>query len=187
MIAACGSSPSGPPTTVTVTSNLPLLIAAFRDGPAAAWRDATMTSPTTYEITVHGPYVFGAVYDNGLPGISPLYELDEHARTLDDDLAFTVTEPPPSGTLSTVSGTMMQAGTIAVDDDFRGSPTPNWSFDLSASPGRHDLFALTADHVLVQRGVDATHDVAVGSLDVTHREPRSRPSRSRRTRPQARH
>src|SRR5882762_6335713 len=70
-LGACGSSskvspdaapdaaPDGAPdadtsTKIAITSDAPLLLAAFRDGASGPWQAATMKTATSYEIAVHG-------------------------------------------------------------------------------------------------------------------------------------
>src|SRR5215467_11320791 len=71
IVVACGSNPRGTPdgappdmapaTTITITTGRPAALVAFRDGGTAPWQTATMKTPTSFEVQVHGPYLVSVV------------------------------------------------------------------------------------------------------------------------------
>jgi hypothetical protein len=55
-----------------------------------------------------------------------------------------------------VTGTMVQAGSVVIQDDSASSATPSWPFSLSATAGTYDLAAFDSANtsMLIRRGID---------------------------------
>jgi len=66
-----------------------------------------------------------------------------------------------------VTGKVVQPARVYMGDAVDSSTTTtNWDLALTVAPGVHDLFAFSADHVLVHHALDATHNVALGTIDI---------------------
>jgi hypothetical protein len=142
----------------------PVLV-AFRDGLDQPWQAATMMSPTRYTIDVHGPYVVAVVTDDSTDPTSHYYSTRWTAQTPGDDHTINIlTGAASSG--SHVTGQMVQPGRVFLGQDYDYSSDPNWAITLTGAPGPHDFFAFSADHALVRRAIDTTHDLDLGMLDV---------------------
>ena len=164
-LVACGSSSSGPPTTISIKSTGGLLDAvAFRDNLDAAWQAAPQTTATEYSFAVDGPYWVSVACH--VPASVTDHTLVQYARTLDDphelDLALCPHSDEP---LLSVTGTMIQAGGVAMTTSAR-APYPYWFFRQYAPAGTYTMYAASADHVLVQRDLQLTDDIQFPMLDV---------------------
>jgi hypothetical protein len=167
LLVACddgggGMTPDAGPTTIQLTAGGATALVAFRDGVGAAWQPATMKSPTSYEIQVHGPYVVAVACDyNGVSDVSQI------GRTLDESHDLGTRCPRSSGSRK-VTGHMAQAGQMVFGKHFERSTDPDWEFQFFVDDGAYDLLAMTADRIAVQRKVAVNGDLVVSpTVDVT--------------------
>jgi hypothetical protein len=81
------------------------------------------------------------------------------ARTLDDshDLAFCGNPPPEH----TVTGHMVQPGSVQIGDSSDRSTVPDWDFSIPVPTGSFDLAATSTDAITVRRGLAIAGDLAV--------------------------
>jgi hypothetical protein len=145
------SPPDLPPgVTITIATDTPAALVAFRDGLEAPWQAAAMKSPSMFEAEVHGPYVVTIVCQEPTGGLYATYQL---AQTPDDErnlmrsCDYTIAPRFP------VTGHMVQAGRVQIEDTPRTSSTPDWDFNLNALAGTRDLVALAADRIVLRRGL----------------------------------
>lgn len=157
-LLACGSD--APATTIQLAAVKAPALVAFRDGPDASWQAATMKTPTSFELQVHGPYVAMVVCDFG-----GLWSTVQIGRTLDDshDLG-TFCPTSPGG--HRVTGQMVQAGTMVFGRHLEISTDPAWEFQFFVPDGSYDLLAITADRMAVQRKVAISADAVLPAVDV---------------------
>jgi len=153
LLLACDAP--APPTTIRLTDGGATGLVAFRDPPDAAWQTATRSTPTSYEIEVHGPYVVAVACDyDVVPSVTQI------GRTLDEshDLGTVCTKPSGS---HTVTGQMAQAGTIVFGDHAEVSPDPAWEFQFHVDDGAYDLLAVTDVRIGVRRKIPVTADLTI--------------------------
>jgi hypothetical protein len=159
--AAPADAPEDTTTTITITTQQPAALVAFRDADGG-WQPATSISPLVSEAHVHGPYVVTVVCDD--PGRR--VRLFQDARTLDDDHAIThsCARSHPDHTLT---GHMVQAGEVNLGPAIELSVLPDWDFALAVPDGSYDLVATTDDRIAIQRGVSVSTDRALApALDL---------------------
>jgi hypothetical protein len=146
LLPACGADdPSSGPVTIETTT-VPALV-AFRDGADGAWQAVAPKSPTTFELATHGPYMVTVVCDDGSGSITTW----QFARTAADPRA--IDAPCFASGTTTVSGHMIQAGTVALRNSSFQSDSPDWDFTLSPGNGTFDLVASSSDRIAVRRGL----------------------------------
>jgi hypothetical protein len=163
--AARDAPPDTPTPTTTVTIDTlgePDLI-AFRDGDGP-WQ-ALPISGGIYTIEVRNPYVVAVVCDDG----AGFVELFQMARSPDDfpRLQTSCVEaargPSP---VATVTGTMAQAGNVALGFAFAESTTPDWSFELTIGSGLLDLVADDGERAVFRRGLELSGETTVPRIDL---------------------
>lgn len=160
LLVACddggGSMPTDAgPTMIQLTAGGATALVAFRDGVDAAWQPATMKSPTSYEIQVHGPYVVAVACD--YDGVSSVSQI---GRTLDESHDLGTMCPKSSGSHK-VTGHMAQAGQMVFGKHFEFSTDPDWEFQFFVDDGAYDLLAMTGDGIAAQRKVAVNGDLVV--------------------------
>src|SRR5262249_3135857 len=147
-LAGCGSSSrmpdampdaSGVPHTITLHVPLEdtLALLAFRDGVDAPWQTPTATAPRRYEIVVHGPYTVDSLCASG----ATLQQSFTPDDTADVAVACLLGSPQPAG--SHVTGSLVQAGTIAIRRTGQIVAAAGLQFDLVVPDGTYDVIART--------------------------------------------
>ena len=160
-LVACNNDSHSTPGAVTITTDdSTYLYLAFRDG-TGPW---TQLDPKATSITVHDDYQLIAACGDSTNGFETIIQ----GATVDDGSAI---ELPcfAFGTLPTIvtaSGTMVQAGTVAIELA-QSSTAPNWSFDFEVSTGAHSLLAIGDGKAIVQRGLDLESDQTLPSIDTS--------------------
>jgi hypothetical protein len=149
---------SGPGITITIQSDKAPALVAFRDGVDAAWQPATMKAPNSFEAEVHGPYVVTVVCEVPATGESLTFQL---ARTPDDARELMQPCDFPAVTRYPVTGQMVQAGRVQIDDQVRSSATAGWTFTLQVRGGIYDLMAITTDQIALRPGLPVTSPTAL--------------------------
>lgn len=152
----------GATTTIQITSGQPAALVTFRDGVDAPWQAATRKTPTLFEAEVHGPYIVSVVCQNTLAAEGPStesWDTWQAGRTLDDPPVYTACDAP--ATEHAITGTMVQAGTVRLEDSFDSSQADTWTFHVVAASGTHDLLATTADGFALRRAVNITADLVL--------------------------
>jgi len=175
LLAACsfphhaGSDPpdaivdTGSPNTVTVkvaASTKPIVF-AYRDG-LGPWLQPDPVSDDMYALHVDDDYEV-------LIGCSTSLGFDTAlvAATFADGAQFIACGPSLSAAPSVaVTGQMAQAGSVWMQDQAT-SAMPAWSFDLSVTPGTHDLIAASPDRIAIQRDLPITGPLTLPALDLT--------------------
>jgi len=154
-----------PGVTITIATVTPAALVAFRDGLDGPWQAASMKSPSMFEAEVHGPYVVTIVCQDPSRGLYSTFQL---ANTPDDDRALMQTCDYTFPTRVPVTGHMVQAGRVQIEDALRTSSTADWDFNLSVLGGTHDLMALAADQIVLRRALSFTGATTVTpQIDVT--------------------
>jgi len=159
LMAACGDN-----TTITI---------GFPDGALAfatykadgGWHHPEATS-TGYRIDRAGPYQFVWVCSqNGVLDIEELFadtsDGDQDVAPVIDSACYPDGTPVVSGALGRISGSVVQAGMLSVGSFGTDSFMPDWTYDLEATQGVHDVVFVPeyeASHVVVRR------DVTVGDM-----------------------
>lgn len=178
MCSACGGGgsdpvvlPDAPVSTVDAAPPNAIEIRNFGDAPVfisyrtdgGAWQVPDQIS-TSYEMRVHDTFELVAVCGNATTG----YEVAFEAGTFQETGA-TMYMPcfgnGPSPGAVTVSGTMVQPGTVTMVDTAT-SDTADWSFALDVPTGTHTLVAAGAGRVVLRRGVAIAGPTTVPAIDV---------------------
>jgi hypothetical protein len=162
LAAACGDAPITPTSITVSTVRAPEAI-AFRDGLDGEWQTPTPTTTGTYKIDVHGPYVVSVVCKAGgdfLVTTQQIARTPEDERNLDMECA----ELPLLN--SSVTGKMVQPGSIGLGGALDSSDTANWSFNFATTDGTFDLIAFSDARIAIRRDVAVTGTADVGTLDV---------------------
>jgi hypothetical protein len=173
LLPACGDNVAGPveppadgspsASTIRISVDAAPALVAFRDGLDAPWQPVTMTTPTSFEIEVHGPYVVTVVCEDLATGRSKTLQV---AGTPDDantfkQLSCGLTAPSEPQSEHAITGHMVQAGYVHLGSSSDTSEDANWDFQLSAADGTYDLIAVTTDRIAVRRDIAVTADLAV--------------------------
>jgi hypothetical protein len=140
---------------------------AFRDNINPLWQLATQQTPTDFVASVTGPYWVTAVceipFDTG--GGTTLIERDvwQAARTPGDGLNLTseVCFAPDPTPFHNVFGAMVQGGNVILGNNSENFPFSNWGFDLFVPEATYNLYADTADHIAIRRGIAVTADTTL--------------------------
>jgi hypothetical protein len=165
LLLACGGDGNIPPddtgpTTIQLTAGGATALVAFRDGTDGAWQAATMKTPTSYELQVHGPYIVAVACDyDGSSSVSQI------GRTLDESHDLGTMCPKSSGSHK-VTGLMVQAGQMVFGKHFEFSTEPAWEFQFFVDDGAYDLLALTNERIEVRRQLAVNADQVVAGVDV---------------------
>jgi hypothetical protein len=129
-----------------------------RDGVDAPWQAAMIKSSTSFEATIHGPYLVSVVCKN-LRAVAVAghhtqeWQTWQAARTPEDSTDLVAPCIAPSE-VHGVIGHMVQAGTLQLGELVASSATPDWERVLFSTAGKHDLIATTADRIAVRRDVE---------------------------------
>src|SRR5690349_5962694 len=164
--SACGAGREGL-TGITVVTNQPPALIAYREETTADWKTPTSPSTDRYELEVAGPYrVIVVCADSGLVAVVQL------ARTLDDEHSIEVPCRDPPVPQFHVRGQMLQAGMVSFElTGLLGSTAP-WNFEMSTAAGTFDLVAFSGDgsggfdHFEIRRDITVTADRDLGTIDV---------------------
>lgn len=148
LVACGGGGKGGDPTTVLLDTSGPPQLVAIKLG-TGEWQ-AVEVSGTHYEIEVDEPYVV-AVTCNDFTGLFDTYMF---ARTLGDDpkLSAPCTGEPLID--SSLQGTLVQAGQVAIGFASQPVSSPNGSFEIEASAGTHEVIAITDSAIAIRRDVE---------------------------------
>lgn len=161
LAAGCGTDIAGPPL-ITIRSDQPPALIAFRDGIDAPWQTATMATPTTFETEVHGPYLVTVVCEDPTTGRSWTLQV---ARVPDDarylPLSCDLTAPSELPSEPVITGHMVQAGLVQLGSSSDTSDVADWNFQLSAPNMLYDLIAATTERIVVRRAVEVDGDLVV--------------------------
>lgn len=151
------------PNAVTVTATGATYV-AYRDG-AGPWLAAKHLSGDDYQLDVTDDYRL--VVSCGAPGG---FDVEVDAYTFADGNQQYAYCFAPSGVANlgggdvTVSGQMLQPGSVWLGGQFTGTTSP-WSFAIPVAPGTYDLFGFSADHALLRRDLAITADTTVPDVD----------------------
>lgn len=148
-----------PATTILIELDEAPALVAFRDGLDGAWRAAATTSARTFEAEVHGPYVVAVVCEDPARGD---VSMTQGALTTDDEHVIRMACGTPAPPAHSVTGHMVQAGSVHIGSAARRSPNPGWSFTLAAGTGLVDLVAVSADRI-ARRAVAVDGDLALAT------------------------
>ncbi|MGE0549845.1 MAG: hypothetical protein AB7O24_17020 [Kofleriaceae bacterium] len=174
LASACNESPSSspdapvlmdstpPPNVVTVNigDETPLLV-AYRNGDGP-WQTLDQSQPL--DLRVHNAYQVLAVCGNAAVG----YETAIYGAMFEADgatVALPCHTPPAIPTTATITGTMVQPGTIWISGDTQGLSS-NWSFELDVPQGEHELVAVAGNKILIRNDVMVSIPATVGTIDV---------------------
>ena len=161
-LAACTETTPPGPTEITITMDVPPDFIAARDDADGRWLAPAALDAKTFTFAATGPYrvTIGCRVGTDL---AALFQL---ARTLDDEAALDVQcGPKPFAPITT---TMVQPGTVAVENYSLTSSDPDWEVSLDSSPGRHTVAAYDATRMLIVRDVEvAPGGSAMPPLDLT--------------------
>jgi hypothetical protein len=168
LLAACGDNDasnadgSGAATRITVVTDVPAGLVAYRDGDGA-WQTAAFQAGR-YELDVHGPYRVAAVCDYG-DGTMDMLQV---GRTPDDDreISWTCLQ---NVTEHQVTGTMVQAGRLFLGLQTASVPA-NAQFTLDSASGARDVVAMSpatnADHIAIRRITVTGATVVTPPIDI---------------------
>lgn len=90
-------------------------------------------------------------------------------------LSCGASSPSSSDTVFHVKGSMATPGMVSMSHVGAGAGAASWQFDLSVSPGTHDLIASddfsyaeigAEGRIAIRRNVDVSSDVSLGTIDV---------------------
>lgn len=155
--------PDAPPGfAITVGTNLPPALIAYRDG-AAGWRTPAAAGPATFTFEVTGPYTVVVVCRDGAT-----YTTHQLGRSPDDSRDVKVpclVSPTLNGRLE---GSMVQPGQVFVWIADRFSNAANWDYVVQKLPeGVFDLFGIGEGRIAVRRDVVIAGTTVVEPLDVS--------------------
>jgi hypothetical protein len=164
--SACGAG-RDEPTAITVVTNQPPALIAYREEATADWKTPTRPGADRYELEVAGPYrVIVVCEDSGLVVVVQL------ARTLDDEHSIELTCREPPGPRFFVHGQMLQPGMVTFELSGLVHSTAPWSFVTFTAAGTFDLVAFSGDestgfdHFEIRRDITVTADQDLGTIDV---------------------
>jgi hypothetical protein len=174
-LSACGNDqppvlvePDAPDDPIDPTPNT-VFVQTFGDSPAfiryrtggGEWLEPIDTGDG-YELEIGDDFELIAVCESEL-GVDIGIELGTAAEVGTTYLpCFT---PLPSESPIAVTGTMVQPGTVIMEDT-ADSTDPDWSFELSVRAGIHDLVAASDTHVAIRRAVSVGAPLALPAVDV---------------------
>jgi hypothetical protein len=151
------------PNLVLLNSPFPLALVSYRDGRNGGWTVPTQRPSGEYELHVTNDYQWVAVCAN-----APFYDAELHGATIADGELQTVScvPPNPDPTRVTVTGQMVQPGTVCIESAATGN-TNNWGFALSVRPGNHDLVAFDTTDIAIRRHLAISTGTAVPPVDLS--------------------
>jgi len=158
-------------TKITIKTDGPQALVAYRDFSDPVWHAANAKSPTKYVAKVHGPYLVTAVcvtaFEVGGTVFGKIVNVLEYARTLDDATELTANTCNTVPKTREVTGLMAQIGSVLVGDSLATSISPDWTFQLPVRKGTYTLYASTPFDglIVIRRGLDVQHDVTVAPID----------------------
>jgi hypothetical protein len=160
-------APLGGPTIVDLQlfgTTTPDLI-TYRDG-TGGWLVPDSLGNGRYQLHVTNAYEVVAVCS--FTGVAASYDAEELAATVDDGKQYLFCGGGGGSTTTVaVTGTMNQAGTVAMGDTASSTSAP-WNFTLHVSPGPHDLSAIGNHRMLLERGISITAATALPTVDVVN-------------------
>jgi hypothetical protein len=178
-VAACGNAPahhfdapvidspvidgSAAENVVTLTwySNLAVPdFIAYRNGSDGLWRTPTTNETSSgpeYLLQVANDYIVVMVCDDG--GSGSAFDAEEAGFTFSGDGSAvsdgcSVTTTAPSGTPTTITGTMVQPGTVQIGGVGSCSPTGPWTYTIATTAGTYDILAIDTSNRAVWIGGD---------------------------------
>jgi hypothetical protein len=162
-VAGCHDDPPPPGTTAVTlaTSDVPYLFLAVRDG-NGPW---TSLSPTATTIDVHDDYQLIAACGDATNGFETVIQ----GATVDDGdhLEFPCFGFGTTPTVVAVTGTMVQAGTVAIGIA-QSSTTASWPFEFDVEAAPHALLAIGDNNkAIVQRDLQITADTTLPTVDTS--------------------
>jgi hypothetical protein len=142
-------------------------LVAVRDGLTGGWRRAEAGSPKTallslmeFQAKVADRYVVAYVCEDPATRSVSVYE---EGRTLEDGDFASSCDFATGPQVGRVSGSMQQAGAVALGQTSARSSSDGWSFDLGSPAGTFDLVASSVDRVAIRRAIKVAGDVALSS------------------------
>lgn len=169
-VTACGDDqPAARPKTITINADPPPALLAFRHEDEADWRVIPVDGKTKFEITAHGPYRVVVACEEVFDERLTFAAISAYARTLDDDgpledLCAPLAPHRVTGSVDDPLGAITFGRSTAWGSD------PNWTFDVGAAPGVHDLAILRGsidrdfDEIAIRRDVAVTGDLDLGEI-----------------------
>jgi hypothetical protein len=165
LAVACGSSshvvvPDGPSNIVNLFTNITPDFIAYRNGGGGAWQTPTgpLGSPVYYDFAVDNDFEVVVVCDNG--GSGSAFDAEQYGFTYAGDgpeVQAPCTQPQASPDVpspTTITGTMVQAGTVAIGGVSDGSATGPWTYSIQMLSGVHDVLAIdTANNAVYDTGL----------------------------------
>lgn len=156
-----GPYPDPPYGPVIFETSIEPALVLVRDGRDGNWAPVRRLTATSYRARPLQPYtVLVVCLPAGGGAITELRsEMPAYGST---SISIPCTEEAKP---FVVSGTMAQPGSVSLGGERASSTQPGWSFALPARAGTQDLIAVSADRVLVQRGLQVTADLTLPLLD----------------------
>ena len=161
--AAIDASPPPNSVTIQVFDETPVFI-AYRDG-TGPWQMVDQASGV-YTMHIHDSYELVAVCGDSSVGFDTGFEAatfaDVHGRTY----VPCFSSSGPDTTTVTVTGTMAQAGWVAIGDGTDQGMASNWHFSVDVAPGTYDLMAIAGNRMTVRRDLAVAGAMSVANVDV---------------------
>ena len=165
-------------TKITIKSDQPLAMVAYREVTDPVWHAATEVTSGTFVAQVRGPYWVVTACQAPQPGMTSRFtQIWRAGRTLDD--AHEITTPfvcyaQIPKPLPEVKGVMTQGadqiGTIAIGNDqiatqFNGL-TAQFPYALSVPKGAYTMYGYNGDRIAIRHGVTVAKTMSVAPLDL---------------------
>jgi hypothetical protein len=165
LLLAC-ESPRG--ELVTIHTNAPPALVAYREDASNQWRRLDATSATSFAIRASGPYHAIIVCDDQA-GPQRRVDIMQIARTPEDG---SFDHPCGNARTAAVTVELLQYAAVALGD---ASTTQGYGypFELRVAPGTYDLVALQGDwrngydQIAIRHAVEVDANLDLGVLDPT--------------------
>lgn len=157
-LAACGDPA---PTAITVETDEPPALVAFREDGSTAWRTAPVDAKHTFSFEATGPYHVVVACENR----EGLVHVAQYARTLDDAAALSHSCDSADDPFM-VRGTVVQSGEVGLGNSSMAGEGPDWPFELPAGAGAVELVMRSSHEIAIRRDLQVAADMQLGSIDL---------------------
>ena len=170
-------SADGPPVARAVrvdTFVIPEFI-AYRNGSGGAWQTpAQLDGTAAYEVEVVDDYLVVMVCDNA--GSGSAFDAEEYGFTVSGDgleVQAGCTEPGTgSAALTTITGSMKQAGSVQIGGLGSAATTAPWTYAVTTTSGVHDVLAIdTANRAVFDKALTFAGSATGPAIDTTDGAP----------------